>query len=456
LQRRDAIGTEARIDTLNQHEASREQPRAYAEHQSSRHFHDHNHAAHAPAGIASSFLESRRGRRPRELNRGCETGDDRSQDNHAASDRGGAGVNGNAIDACDIQRPQSRDQVQCPSRQRQPCNTAQRRQQEALHQHLPDQPATVRANGLPHCKLPAARHPSRHQQIRRVGACDDQQNHHGSEEQWQHVAQAAYEMRSQRHDLCGNIGIGLRIFPSKLRRQSVEFRLRFGHRDARPKPAQDIPKSRTPTVQLNVEGTLLRHPHQRLRLPLKSIVKEPELEVRRQNANDAIGPAPPETHGLTDNRRIAAETIPPHGIAENRDASALLKVRRLKCPAQQHRCAEHREELLAHKRRLDVFGFAAGDFRVETRRFGQRNRLERPGACDPIDRIAGVTSCRVAPVARLYCQIVMTRSASGTGRGRRNRVSATLIIAVVAPMPIANTSRTIAVKPGVLSSMRTP
>jgi hypothetical protein len=111
LQRGDSLGTEARIDTLNQHKASHEQPRTHGEHQSRRHFQDHEHAAHASTRIASSFLQCSGCRRPRELNRRRETGEDCSQDDDATCDNGGAGVNGNAIDTCDVQRPQSPDHV---------------------------------------------------------------------------------------------------------------------------------------------------------------------------------------------------------------------------------------------------------------------------------------------------------------------------------------------------------
>ena len=70
--------------------------------------------------------------------------------------------------------------------------------------------------------------------------------------------------------------------------------------------------------------------------------------------------------------------------------------------------------------------------------------------------LAGRDVLPSAPVSRLYCQTVMTRSGCGTGKRRMNNASATLTIAVVAPIPIAKTSRAIAVKPGALSSIRTP
>jgi hypothetical protein len=70
--------------------------------------------------------------------------------------------------------------------------------------------------------------------------------------------------------------------------------------------------------------------------------------------------------------------------------------------------------------------------------------------------LAGATSSWLAPVSRLYCQIVITRSACGTDSGRISSASARLTIAVAAPMPTAKTSRAMAVKPGVLTSIRTP
>jgi hypothetical protein len=48
----------------------------------------------------------------------------------------------------------------------------------------------------------------------------------------------------------------------------------------------------------------------------------------------------------------------------------------------------------------------------------------------------------------------MTRSGWDTGSARRKTASAMLTIAVVAPIPIAKTSRTMTVKAGALRSMR--
>jgi hypothetical protein len=79
----------------------------------------------------------------------------------------------------------------------------------------------------------------------------------------------------------------------------------------------------------------------------------------------------------------------------------------------------------------------------ELRPVGSESAIASKDRARVIQSIAlpGVTSCRAAPVSRLYCQIVITRSARGTGSSRMNSVSATLNIAVVAPIAIAKTSR---------------
>lgn len=69
--------------------------------------------------------------------------------------------------------------------------------------------------------------------------------------------------------------------------------------------------------------------------------------------------------------------------------------------------------------------------------------------------LPGATYSWLAPVSRLFCQTVITRSACGTANGRMNTASARLTIAVVAPIPSAKTSSAIAVNPGVLSNIRT-
>ncbi len=124
LKCRDAVGSESGIDTLDQHEAADEEPRPDGEHHSRRYFHDHKYAAHSSPRIPAAFFQRGRRRRPRKLDRRCEPGDDRRQNNHSAYDDGCACVNRNVIDAGDVERSQSGDYIQRPPGERQPRNAA--------------------------------------------------------------------------------------------------------------------------------------------------------------------------------------------------------------------------------------------------------------------------------------------------------------------------------------------
>lgn len=171
-------------------------------------------------------------------------------------------------------------------------------------------------------------------------------------------------MRSERHDLGGDLRVALRIFPRKLCGDRVEFSLRVVNRDARPKPAEDIPICLAAAVWFERFETLLRQPDTRFGTR-RSIVEEPELEAWRHHAHDGVRVSIVEAHGLTDDGRVAAEAVPPRAAAKNRHATATFLVfRRQKRPAVEHRDAEHREELLAYARGFHVFRLAPGDGRV--------------------------------------------------------------------------------------------
>ena len=193
-----------------------------------------------------------------------------------------------------------------------------------------------------------------------------QQEHGGAEQQRQHVAQAADEMRAQRHDLRADRRVRSRILARELRRDARRAR-------PAPRPTDTPGRSRPSTfqnacaaqVRLEVVEALLRQPHQRLRPP-RAIVEQPQLEARRQHADDGVGVAVVEPHARADDRGIAAE---PAVHSAWLSTTTRGPPRRYSCGRNVRPCstrrAQHGEEPLADARRRQILGLAAGEVQIE-------------------------------------------------------------------------------------------
>ena len=209
-----------------------------------------------------------------------------------------ASIGMRSTSAMSIGRSRS-DHVQGPAGEGQSEDSARRGEQEAFDQHLTNQPGAARAQRLTNGKLAAARSAAREQEVGHIRAGDDQENRGRTEDERQHVAQAADEMRAKRHHVRADCGVRLWILARQLRRQRVEFRLRLVDRDVGPKPADDVPECLGPQRCLDIFEALFRHPDEGLRPPA-TIVEEAQLEAWRHHPDDRIGIAGIETHGAAD------------------------------------------------------------------------------------------------------------------------------------------------------------
>ena len=165
-----------------------------------------------------------------------------------------------------------------------------------------------------------------------------------------------------------------------------------------------------------------------------------------------------ELQALTDDRRIAGEAAGPECVAQDHDPSAALSIFLGKeRPAVQDRRPEHGEEVIADAGGVNIVGFAAREVEIEIEGLRHRGRFERADAREPVDGVSrsDVETTR-ARLRVVDCQTVITRSGCDKSSGRMNSASATLTIAVVAPMPTAKMRSAMTVKPGVLTSMRAP
>jgi hypothetical protein len=392
LKRRDVVAAETGVDALDEQEAAHEQSRTDGEHHGGGHFHDYKRGAHASARGRATFPQDVRPRRPRELQCGREAGHNRCDEGYPTRDDRGAGVDRNVIDARDIERPEPGDYIERPACECEASGSAQRRQDQAFGEHLSDQARAAGAERLSHGELARPADTARQQQVRDVCAGDDEEERRRAKKKRQHVAEAPNQVLAQRHHLRRDVLVGLRILARQLRRDSVELRSRVRKRDTRPQPPEHIPEPRATQGWLELFESRLGQPHGWLR-PRGAIVEEPQFEIRPQHADEGIRVGVVHAHATADDGGVAAEGVPPQGIAEDGHAFAapLIFVRQ-KRPAVEHRRVEDGEELLADPRGFQCDRFAASDSRLDRPRLGNGEGLERLNPLHPVD---GVGRCDV-------------------------------------------------------------
>src|SRR5262249_13501298 len=170
---------EAEVDLLQVVEGAYEQPRADEQQQRQRYLQDDQSFAQSRhrAGSAPALLDRRRqiqsGRAQRwrqaEQNSGQHRDDDGESQHapiYAEVDFGGQKAR---VPVC-----QRRERALAPEREDDAERAAQRREQDALGQQLPDQTSPPGADRKPHADLRPSQRRARQQQVRHVGAGDQQ------------------------------------------------------------------------------------------------------------------------------------------------------------------------------------------------------------------------------------------------------------------------------------------
>jgi len=319
-ERQHAVRVEAGLDARQRDDAAQHQAGANQQDERQRHLGD-DHRAAQPASASQPAA-----RTTNRAQRFGDVGARRAQRRHQTAQHGGAGagddrerehprIHRNRPEPRQFGRSR-RDQDLDPGPcQQQAERRAERRHQQALGEHLPDQPAARRADRRPDRELAAARRGAHDQEIGDVRARNQQHERDGAhhrQDRRPHVADDVVEHRDRVE--VETRGLLDRIVRAQIRRDAVHLQLRLLGRHARLQTA-DHAKDDVVAVG-GVEIDARRRPH--VRRPVDADARrEQQLESRRENADDARA-AVAELDVLADDRRIAAVTPLPERVAQDR------------------------------------------------------------------------------------------------------------------------------------------
>ena len=258
---------------------------------------------------------------------------------------------------------------------------ARRGEQQALGERVPNQLPARRANRRADRDLALPRDGAPEEEIRRVGAGDQQHEAGGDEqddERRPHVAHLA--ARIERRRARAPAGIGVCVFRRELPRDRVELVLRLRERHPRREARDHHHRMVLPIAQRGVFGE--RHPQIEIRLV--------ELEVLRQDADHGERPAV-DQELPADRRRIGAEPPRPDPMREHDDAiAAWLRFLAAERAAERRVDAEHRKEQRRHTHAADRFRRPRRRARVADREVPiapHRDRVERARALAPVEHV---------------------------------------------------------------------
>ena len=354
------------------------------------------------------------------------------------------------------------------------------REQHAFGQQLPDDARARRADGDAHRHLAAAGASACEQQVRDVGARDEQHDPHHGAHRLQGIAHrlAALELSPRaRTQIEARQVRRLHVRPrggDALLQQEIERRFRPGGIDARLEaPHHQHPPERGVLRRLVRVGLNQPAPHRQRQRDVRRVADlqrafEPARGHARDRHRDAV-----DDERLADRVRRPREAPLPVGVADHRDGRRIRTVvGRQQRPARRRRHPEHVEVVARHE-------LGAGDFRAAVARQVDPGELGEPedvgvGRGPGAQRLEGREGKRRAEVVASRCRCPArtgsgtggrvpevhrsTTSSSGdfTGSLRNSTASARLNTPAAAPMPTASDSTDTAVNIGERRSRRRP
>ena len=257
-------------------------------------------------------------------------------------------------------------------------------EQERLGEELPHQPGGAGADGGADRHLAAPADGAGEQEVRDVGAGDEQHEADGADEDPQRTADLADDLLAQRHDAERQLPVGRidgGMLAAEARRQRVHPRLGRRGRDAGRQAREDVVVlARADRRRVGPE----RQRQQQLRL-LGAAERRQHVarqrEAGRQHADDAIGDAVHDQRPA-DGGRIPAVAPQPGAVRQQRragGAGAILVGGEQ--AAEGGTDAEHRQQVRRHPDRADAFRLAAAG-QVVVAADGERDVGEGAGAAD--------------------------------------------------------------------------
>jgi hypothetical protein len=276
--------------------------------------------------------------------------------------------------------------VHAPAREQQTQAAAQRRQHQRLGKQLPRQAPAPGAERGAQCDLAPPDGAARQQQVREVGAGDQQNQPHGPEQHPQgrpRLVDRVVEHGLEPHDFLGVVGRKCQL---QLPGDGGHLGARPGHADAEPQPSDRpdvVDVARLHRIRLGVFV-----PHR-----CRQTGAHPEIhpaerpESLRHDADHGKGAAV-QLHGAAESPRIAAEAIPPRAVGEHRRARAARAVdRRLERAAAEGRHAEDGEEVRRHLHALEPERLGAGPGEDEVVPGDPGELLEAPAVALVVEQV---------------------------------------------------------------------
>ena len=283
-------------------------------------------------------------------------------------------------------RQQWRQQPDPDASEHQSASAAEHGEQAAFGQQLAHEATARRAKRGPERQLPLARAGADEQQVRDVGAGDQQHAPDRAQEQEQGSFDgAAVARRIDRYYRGAPALVGVGIGGLQPPGDGVELGLRGfeGHAGGEASPDRDRVFVAAAEILVHRE----RHPQVEVRLQ--------EVEVARQHPDNGERP-PVHQERLSDDGRVATVASPPQPVAQDDDpVPAGYLLLRKKGAAMRRLHTEHREERRRDPDAPDLLGnrvaaLGTGD-RIEPVAPGHQV-VERPALLPPVEEVAG--GCR--------------------------------------------------------------
>ena len=377
------IGAEAGVHRDQVREAANQQSRPRQQHHRKREFQHHQKILKTSAAGCGAACARRVFQRVGRSHAGAEKRGRHSEDHRRGERNQGRecdhpGVDCNRGHPRKVDRRLALDHGHAPHGQQQAQAASQGGQQGAFGKQLAGDPPRSRAQRSAYGHLAAARSGPREQQVRHVGAGDQQHQAHRTQQHIQRAAVLAGYLLSKIDQPDAPALAEGRVVLLGARRDAVHLRLRLCQRDAGLQPCDgaQIPPGAL-VVALRVHE--IRQPVFRLGVE--------EFEPARHDPDDRVRLAI-QIHGAAQRRGVGLESLLPESMAE--DNQPVLGARFVlgKSASQRGFRAQQGEEIRRHQ--LPVYLLGLGDARQVADVGSDRgNPLEDRALCPPVKIIDG-------------------------------------------------------------------
>jgi hypothetical protein len=258
---------------------------------------------------------------------------------------------------------------------------AERGDDQALNQELEHQPASRSAERRANAELAAARQAPRQLQARKVRARNEEDEAGRAGQERDRRSQGPAALGVERHDRGGGVLVAIRKEEAVLACRGLHVRDGLLDRHARFQ-AGDEPE----VVSAVVGGFRWRQGHAEPRVDRRA---GREAKGRRHHADNGVR-IPGKPNRSAHHVRVAAEALPPQGLAQDGGRVSGPHVRIGQCATQERRHAEDREVAAGDHPHVELRGIArAGEIHGRPKRVVGRKAIEGTRVALPVDEVAG-------------------------------------------------------------------